>query len=391
MTDKILLPPHVAACCETLRQAGHRACPVGGCVRDSLLGRAPGDWDVATSARPEQTAALFPRAIPTGARHGTVTVSTPDGPIEVTSFRREGSYADSRHPDGVEFGVTLEEDLARRDFTINAMALDENGTVVDLFGGRTDLKGRLIRCVGDPDARFQEDALRMLRAVRFAAQLCFELDGGAAAAIRRNAHFAARLSPERVRAELERTLLSSRPELSAAFFDFGLISGLPARRPIDADRLARLPAQPLLRWAGLCGCLLDSAMTGSCAGFLSSLRSDRKTLRACAAGETLRQAGIPQDTRQWRRALAVYGTQGCRAAAAMEGGGALSELEAVLAASPAVTTGQLALSGGELAGLGLSGPAIGAAQRRLLDHVLDHPEDNTWEKLRKILEHTQHI
>lgn len=375
--DWNLLPRSVVCCCGVLWQAGFEAYPVGGGVRDLLLGRQPLDWDVATSARPEQVAALFPRSIPTGLRHGTLTLPTADGPIEVTAFRTESAYSDGRHPDAVTFGATLEQDLARRDFTVNAMALDKDGSVIDLFGGQEDLAAGIIRCVGDPDRRFSEDALRMFRAVRFAAQLDFDLKGETTAAIRRCAALAHRLAPERILHEMERTLLSPRPGMSGVFFDFGLIAGLPARRPKGVFSLAQLPARRLERWAGLCGCLLRNGIIADSTAFLTSLRLERRTLRACAAGEALWRQGLPQDDRQWRHALAQHGPDGCRAAAAMVDSGPLSALEQVISAAPCVTVGQLALSGGDLVRLGLSGPAVGETQRRLLDHVLDRPEDNT--------------
>ena len=198
------IPAGVGGCLDTLRRTGHAAYPVGGCVRDLLLGRTPGDFDVCTDARPERVMELFPHTVPTGLRHGTVTVRTEDGPVEVTTFRREAGYADGRHPDAVDFDATLAEDLARRDFTVNAMALDENGMVIDRYGGQMDLFRSVIRCVGDPDRRFAEDALRMLRAVRFAAQLGFSIEKGTLDAIRRSARRAEKLSGERIKAELEK-------------------------------------------------------------------------------------------------------------------------------------------------------------------------------------------
>ena len=159
------IPGGVRACLDTLRRTGHAAYPVGGCVRDLLLGRTPGDFDVCTDARPERVMELFPHTVPTGLRHGTVTVRTEDGPVEVTTFRREAGYADGRHPDAVDFDATLAEDLARRDFTVNAMALSCRGELRDPFGGQADLAARLLRCVGDPRRRFREDALRILRAL----------------------------------------------------------------------------------------------------------------------------------------------------------------------------------------------------------------------------------
>ena len=171
------LPKFVANVLKHLEEAGHEAWCVGGCVRDSLMGREPGDWDVTTSALPEETMAIFKgRAFPTGLRHGTVTVrSGADTSVEVTTYRVDGVYRDHRRPESVSFTRSLEEDLARRDFTVNAMAFNIQGELRDPFGGRQDLADGVLRCVGDPDRRFQEDALRILRGMRFAAVL--GLDG----------------------------------------------------------------------------------------------------------------------------------------------------------------------------------------------------------------------
>lgn len=246
-------PAPVAACCGTLRRAGYEACPVGGCVRDLLLGRAPGDWDIATSARPEAVTALFERTVPTGLKHGTVTVLLGGMALEVTTFRGESGYSDGRHPDRVTFGVGLREDLARRDFTVNAMALRRDGTLADPFGGQADLDAGLIRCVGNPDRRFQEDALRLLRAVRFAAQLDFTLENGTAAALHRNAGRLDLVSGERVKAELEKILLSPRPALAALPAELGMLTrfGVPAA-PVDLRGLESLPPTPEVRWRRFC-------------------------------------------------------------------------------------------------------------------------------------------
>ena len=198
---------------QTLERAGFEARYVGGCVRDTLLGRPVHDWDIASQALPEDVLRLFPRCVPTGLQHGTVTVLLDGTSAEVTTYRLDGAYHDSRHPDGVRFVRSLADDLARRDFTINAMAMDLSGTITDLFGGREDLARGVIRCVGDAETRFREDALRMLRARRFAAQLGFALEAGTEAAIGRCAGLCAALSRERVREEAEKTLLSDRPAL----------------------------------------------------------------------------------------------------------------------------------------------------------------------------------
>lgn len=203
---------HAAPIIERLRGAGHEAWLVGGLVRDLLLSRPPGDVDLATDARPEELMRLFPDAIPTGLRHGTVTVLAGGHPVEITTFRADQSYSDARHPDQVRFVRTIEEDLARRDFTINAMAWDPmGGRFVDPFGGRADLAGRRLRTVGDPVERFHEDGLRPYRAVRFAVTLEFEPEPELLAAIPRVLDRAARVAPERVRGELDRMLGGAHP------------------------------------------------------------------------------------------------------------------------------------------------------------------------------------
>ena len=323
------IPAQVQGCMEVLRRAGHAVHPVGGCVRDLLLGRTPGDFDLCTSARPEQVMALFPRTVPTGVKHGTVTVLTGDGPVEVTTFRREEGYADGRHPDAVAFDAGLNEDLARRDFTVNAMALGAEGEVLDPFGGRADLERRLIRCVGDPDRRFAEDALRMFRALRFAAQLGFEIEEDTLAAIRRNARRAENLSGERIKAELEKILLSPRPELAGDAMRLGLLSHLGGSPDCpDLSPLRDVPAAPIPRWRAFC------RLTGF-------------PITALPVERALRRGVLHPEEEALRR---------------------------------------LALSGGELAALGFEGPAIGAAQRRLAAHVLAYPEDNTKEKLLALAE-----
>lgn len=369
-------------CCRTLWQAGFEAYPVGGCVRDMLLGRKPGDWDVTTSALPEQVTDLFNHVIQTGVKHGTVTVILEDEHIEVTTFRGESGYSDGRHPDAVRFDATLEQDLARRDFTINAMALAPDGTVIDLFGGLADLKGGILRCVGDSVRRFEEDGLRMFRAVRFGAQLGFELTQDTIEAIRSCARGAERIAAERVRVELEKTLCSDRPEEAIQFFSLGLMTRWAKGVPTNLSCLQRLPAVPLVRWAGLCAGLMAGDCIETVELFLRELKLDGVTIRACEIGLELWQRGLPADDAGWRRLLADHGKDACRAAAAMTGEGALSRLDAVLAQNPCVRVEQLALSGGELFDLGLRGEQIGRTQRFLLEHVLVHPEDNRAEMLK---------
>jgi tRNA nucleotidyltransferase (CCA-adding enzyme) len=209
--------PAALEICRRLRAAGHGAHVVGGCVRDVLLGRPAKDWDIATSAVPEEVQRLFRRTVPTGIAHGTVTVLLGKVPVEVTTYRGESDYSDARRPDRVVFGVTLEEDLARRDFTVNAIAYDPLGDViVDPFGGRADLAARVLRAVGDPVQRFREDGLRVMRAVRFLATLEMTLDAATEAAIPTALGSLARVSAERVRDELMKLLGAPRPSIGLA-------------------------------------------------------------------------------------------------------------------------------------------------------------------------------
>ena len=210
---KLTLDPGAAALLDALHGAGYAAYAVGGCVRDSLLGRAAHDWDLCTSALPQQVMELFgpEQCIPTGLQHGTVTVKRAGSLYEVTTFRTEGSYTDGRHPDAVQFVPDVREDLARRDFTINAMAYNEAEGLVDPFGGQKDLQNGLLRAVGEPQQRFTEDALRILRLYRFAARFGFALDAATARAARQLAPHLDCISAERIQEELAKLLAAPQP------------------------------------------------------------------------------------------------------------------------------------------------------------------------------------
>ena len=218
----ILLPEKVSRILNTLSAAGFEAFAVGGCVRDAILGRVPGDWDITTNALPEQVKALFRRTVDTGIAHGTVTVMLGSDGFEVTTYRLDGDYSDSRHPDKVTFTASLEEDLKRRDFTINAMAYHPEKGMIDLFGGQEDLQRRIIRCVGDPRERFDEDALRIMRALRFSAQLGFRIEEQTRAAIRAFAPRLQLISRERIHDEFLKLLLSPHPDRLADMAECGI-------------------------------------------------------------------------------------------------------------------------------------------------------------------------
>lgn len=205
------IPEYALTVVQRLEHFGYEAYVVGGCVRDSLLGRTPKDWDVCTNATPQQVLGAFKRfnVIKTGLKHGTVTVMVNHEPVEVTTFRIDGEYSDNRHPDAVTFVSRVEEDLARRDFTINAMAYNPTRGLVDAFGGQQDLAAGLIRCVGEPDARFNEDGLRIMRALRFAARYGFDIERETAFSMRRNRHLLENVSVERIFVELKGILVGA--------------------------------------------------------------------------------------------------------------------------------------------------------------------------------------
>ena len=235
------IPQKVEIIINILEKAGYEAYAVGGCVRDALLGRTPNDWDITTSALPQQVKALFRRTIDTGIQHGTVTIMLGKNGYEVTTYRIDGKYEDSRHPESVEFTPNLEEDLKRRDFTINAMAYNDENGVVDVFGGIDDIRNRIIRCVGNAHDRFTEDALRILRAVRFSAQLGFEIDKATKDAARELAPTLVKISRERIHTELNKLLLSDNPDYFSVVYELGvmkvIISELEGVNSGDIDRL----------------------------------------------------------------------------------------------------------------------------------------------------------
>lgn len=219
---KISLPEGAAYIIRTLQKAGFEAYAVGGCVRDSILGRQPDDWDITTSAKPEQVKALFARTVDTGIRHGTVTVLRNRTGYEVTTYRVDGEYEDGRHPKNVTFAASLEEDLKRRDFTVNAMAYNDEEGLIDLFDGIGDMRRRTLRCVGDPGERFGEDALRMMRAVRFSAQLDYRMEAKTRDAVCMMAKSLGRISAERIAQELVKLLVSGHPERMRDCYELGL-------------------------------------------------------------------------------------------------------------------------------------------------------------------------
>lgn len=405
-----------------LERAGYPAYIVGGSLRDALMGREPNDWDITTAATPDRMLEIFGesgfKTIPTGLAHGTVTVLCDGEPIECTTYRVDGAYTDARHPDSVRFTDRIADDLGRRDFTVNAMAcrlpdlaaqatmpsgertvaLDAS-ELVDLYGGRADIEARSVRCVGDAVTRFTEDALRMLRAVRFAVQLGFEIEPKTKAALAHKAQAITRVSVERVASELCRMLTGERPSYGLALMSqTGLLSHvipLP-KNPYFTDDFAlfdtvdRLPRDAMLRLS----LLLAGAGTNGAREVCRALRLSTKQTDAVCAYIASLDENPPQSDADLRRRMARYGEH-------TEGGlllsgacGCLTDAQELIdrcaricARGDCLSLGELAVGGRDLMdACGLRGEKVGAALHYLLDAVLEHPEENERERLLSLAE-----
>ncbi len=381
-------PKYVRQVLVTLQGRGYPAFLVGGCVRDMLLGVRPNDWDITTAALPEQIVELFPGARVTGGQHGTVTVRVNSHAVEVTPFRVEGGYRDHRHPELVQFVADLAADLSRRDFTVNAMALSADGMLSDPFGGAADLKRGVIRCVGEPERRFEEDALRMLRALRFAAKLGFSIDLFTMEAIREKAGLCACLPPERVRVELEKMLLTPAPDTALEAISLGLLDSYLHRRLPEQipERLSSLPKRALERWIGFAWLLEHYGCVASAGSFLQALRLDGRSVHLCAQAAQLLNVPLPETEADWKRCLRRYGIEASICAARVAESFKMSQgrgktLRAVLKSGDCFSLRQLAVTGDDLIALGLQGRAVGEMLDFLLEYVIDFPENNRRELL----------
>lgn len=433
---RIVMPEAAAGILRRLTAAGHEAYIVGGCVRDSLLGREPGDWDITTSARPEEVKGLFRRTVDTGIRHGTVTVLEGGEGYEVTTYRLDGDYEDGRHPVSVAFTRSLEEDLRRRDFTINAMAYNETEGLVDEFDGTGDLRRGVIRCVGEASERFGEDALRILRAVRFSAQLGFAIEEDTLRAVEALAPSLTRISRERLQAELNKLLLSANPGYFRVLYETGItrvlmpefdvLMDLPQNNPFHCYTVGEhtlraveaVPAVLALRltmllhdvakgWTGSvdengCSHFYGHAAQGAvwAEHFLREMKYDNETVARVKALVRWHDTGFVPDEKSVRRLMSKMGTdlfadflQVCLADTMAKSEFAkekilplLTQAEAVageiLARKECLTLKQLAVGGGDLIAAGMKpGPQMGRELSRLLGLVLEDPRRNTREYL----------
>lgn len=376
-------PEKVVKIAKIMQNHGYRAYAVGGCVRDSIMGRCPSDWDMTTNASPEKMIEIFDsegvRTIPTGLKHGTVTVLLDGETFELTTFRIDGSYTDSRHPDAVTFTDKLADDLCRRDFTVNAMAADpladgENDEITDLFGGREDIKSKVIRAVGEPERRFFEDALRILRAVRFAATLGFEIEEKTKEAAKKCRNGLSAVSVERKKVEIEKMLVSSGADRGVELlFELGLEEYIHPDLVIPERKLSTLPCRFEVRMAALFG-KTDTPD-------LSSLKLSRVESVKIKTLCNKEQFCDEISEKNARRLLAKYGDV-CEDAVTLYGSTELLKLvESERAKSPCLSVSELKVSGGELKDAGIEPRKIGKIMEYLLACVIDEPELNDRERL----------
>lgn len=435
---KINMPQAVKEIIATLQQNNFEAYAVGGCVRDSILGREPNDWDITTSASPEEVKALFRRTIDTGIEHGTVTIMIDKVGYEVTTYRIDGKYEDGRHPTEVTFTRNLKEDLLRRDFTINAMAYNDTDGLVDIFGGLEDIERKVIRCVGDPRARFTEDALRLLRAVRFAAQLGYTIEEETREAMKEIAGNLKKISAERIQVELVKTLVSPNPFMMKDAYELGLTKyfmpefdlameteqhnrhhmytvgehSLVATGHIRADKVLRLTM--LMHDFGKPLCITTDeegidhyyghpAKSEEMAEeILHRLKFDNDTIRKVCILIRHHDERIVPGLKYMRRAMARIGEEAfpelfevqeadISAQSSYKRDTKLANLEAnrkdyeeICAKSQCVSKATLAVSGKDLIACGMKpGKEIGAVLDAMLQDVIESPEHNEKEYLLK--------
>ena len=383
--DVTVLPGYAREVMDGLCRAGHTAFYAGGCVRDILLGIVPGDVDIATSALPEEVMRIFPHSVPTGIRHGTVTVCMGEGTVEVTAFRGEGEYSDQRHPDAVIFGVSPEEDVRRRDFTINALLCDAQGMVYDYVDGRKDLADGVIRAVGNAQRRFAEDALRMLRALRFRARTGFLLERKTEEALCELAPLAKNLAAERVYDEIRKTLGTDRPAAVSEMLGVGLIPSFGSERLSPrAEKILEKTAKEM-RCAMFCTLLVTEGRIAAPSEFAVRMKCEKQTVTV--AENILRAAEyVRADAESARRMLAAAGEDGALAAALFDDDAAdvIDCINGVLLRGEAWRADMLALRGGEIAALLKDATQTAEIRGKLLDWVLTHPEENTSARLAEL-------
>ncbi len=410
---RIELPEDVKKIIGILTENGYEAYAVGGCIRDSILKRNPDDWDITTNALPGQVKELFHRTVDTGIKHGTVTVLVGGNSYEVTTYRIDGEYEDCRHPKSVEFSSSLVEDLKRRDFTINAMAYNDKSGLRDEFGGISDIRKCMIRCVGNPEERFQEDALRMMRAVRFSAQIDFSIHRETLEAIKKLAPNIKKVSMERVQVELLKTMMSDRPETVELFSQCGLLKHIlpqidnilkSPKKTLVLKMLKNSDKTPVMRY----GALLYYAGADGAYETLKTLKLDNYTVELVT--KLIQYEAIPikvneVDVRQAMHDLGVDFIPMLRnfkrniykskeEAMFIPMGKNLTQIEAVyklyqqiVARGDCVLLKDLAVNGRDLINMGMKpGEEIGEMLNLLLRVVIENPIENDRQVLLALVE-----
>ena len=380
-------PEYISEIISRLESAGEEAYVVGGSVRDSLLGIKANDFDIATSALPQKTIALFSdkRVIETGLKHGTVTVIADGEPVEITTFRVDGSYTDSRHPDAVRFTGRIEEDLSRRDFTVNAMAFNETRGLVDVFGGRADLEARIIRAVREPSLRFSEDALRIMRAFRFSAQLGFDIEEATLRGAKEMCAGLGFIARERICVEFVKLLCSPSPKNAVLkMIECGVIPYVtgdivPRERALDA--LSDMPATDIARL----GTFFSGYSQDDIRKVLNSLKCSGKQITgtlAVARGALMR-VDSPTASTALIAAVGEYAPLAARASYLL--GNSPKNAEALVAANRAPSKiSELDIGGRDIIALGACGTEIGRVLDALLKMAMNDPDLNKKEKLTQI-------
>lgn len=386
------LPYEVSSIIEKLNKKGYEAFVVGGCVRDWLLGKKPTDFDIATSASPQDVKALFSRTVDTGIKHGTVTILMGNRTVEVTTYRIDGEYKDNRHPENVIFTHDLREDLMRRDFTINAMAYHPELGIVDLFGGREDILNKIIRGVGDPVKRFEEDALRMLRGIRFAAMLGFKIEDNTWNAIFIKSQLIKNISCERIRDEFLKIILAPYPDAIKLLADSRLLYYFsPVLQTYIEGNLKKIIYSINTCKNDLIYRIVAFFMRmeiDDAKEIFLKLRFDNKTITEVITILSYIKKPIPDDLYETRRTLSLIGVDTyiklLYLKQALYGNNCdknYSMLESVISSGDCFTLKSLSVNGSDLLKLGFKGVEIGNCLTYLLNYVMHNPDANKKEIL----------
>lgn len=385
--ENFFIPPYVAAVISKIEESGYEAWLVGGCVRDMLSGITPHDYDIASNAPCEAILSIFDRVIETGIKHGTVTVISDGQPIEVTRYRIDGDYADHRRPDSVNFTGEFKDDLARRDFTVNAIGYNEKRGIFDCFGGKEDIERKFLRTVGDAERRFDEDALRISRAIRFGSTLGYTIESDTLAAIKKLAKTLHNVSAERIYSEMKKALMGKAPSLIEIIVKNGGFEHIGIDDCDDLSPLDKIDENLNVRIAVLLKlCRCDAVSV------LANLKAERTTRAAVGLIYAALDENQPFDRSELKHLLQKHSVEdifailsahkvlyGCEISAAK------NELYDIVKKNEPYLIRHLAIGGDDLAEMGVSGEAVGRVLNHLLERVIASPELNSPEKLKSII------